>query len=87
MVSHFTDLFINREYQFSLGVDEETGLHYLSTLITRDGLHLLAQYEAYYRIEAEEFMRFRDNPASAKEFIDTCRRNGHRDRLISSLPE
>lgn len=82
MTSHFTDLFINREHQFSLGVDGETGSHYLSTLITKDGLHHLAQYEAYYRIEAEEFMRFRDNPASAIEFIDTCRRNGHQDRLI-----
>lgn len=82
MVSHFTDLFINREHQFSLGVDEETGWQYLSTLITKDGLHQLAQYEAYYRIDAEEFIRFLDNPPSAIEFINTCRRNGHRDRLI-----
>lgn len=83
MVSRFIDLFINREYQFSLGVDKETGLHYLSTFITNDGLHHLAQYEAYYHIEAEDFLRFRDDPASAKAFIDTCRKNGHRDRLIS----
>ena len=82
MVSHFTDLFINRELQFSLGVDEKTGSHYLSTLVTKDGVHHLAQYEAYYCIDAEEFTRFLNNPASAMEFIDTCRRNGHQDRLI-----
>ncbi len=82
MANRFTDLFVSREYQFSLGVDEQAGSRYLSTPITKNGLHHLAEYEAYYRIEAEEFARFRNDPASAVEFIDTCRKNGHRDRLI-----
>ena len=82
MRPRFTDLIVDRERQFSLGVDSRTGSHYLSTTITRDGHHHLADYEAYYRIEPEEFARFRDDPASAAEFVQTCRRNGHRDRLI-----
>lgn len=82
MTHHFTDLFIDREHQFSLGVDQETGWHYLSTPITKDGAHHLAAYEAYYRIDAEEFARFRTDPASARDFVYACHRNGNRHRLI-----
>jgi len=80
--SRFTDLFVSRQHQFSLGVDTQTGAHYLSTPITQDGLHHLAEYEAYFRLGPDEFARFRDEPASAAEFVETCRRNGDRERLI-----
>ncbi len=78
----FTDVVVYRSQQFTLGIDNETGAHYLSTLITKDGRHHLAEYEAYFRIAPDEFTRFRDDPASAAVFIATCRRNGNRDRLI-----
>lgn len=78
----FSDVVVYRIQQFTLGFDNKTGAHYLSTPITKDGQHHLAEYEAYFRIDPDEFTRFRDDPASAAEFIATCRRNGNRDRLI-----
>lgn len=83
MAERFSDQFTDRTHRFSLGVDTLTGATYLSTPITKDGVHHLVEYEAYFRISAEEFARFRDDPASADDFIETCRRNGNRDRMIA----
>lgn len=82
MSDRFTDLYINRAHRFTLGIDARTGDHYLSTPVTMDGEHHLAEYEAYFRVNDDEFMRFRDDPSSAAPFLDACRRNGNRDRLI-----
>ena len=82
MTNRFTDLFVSRQHRFTLGVDSQTGANYLSTPVTKDGQHQLAEYEAYFRIDPDEFARFHDEPALAAEFVETCRRNGHRDRLI-----
>jgi hypothetical protein len=82
MAKRFEDQFIDRPHRFSLGMDRLTGEPYLSTPITKDGQHHLAEYEAYFRISADEFARFRDDPSSASGFIEACRSNGHRDRLI-----
>mgnify|MGYP006900077540 CR=1 FL=1 len=91
MTSRFKDLIVNREYQFSLGVDTATGNHYLSTPITKDGQHSVeyrgrhthaVEYEARFGIDLKEFKRFRDHPAETKNFITICRENGNGDRLI-----
>jgi hypothetical protein len=82
MTERFEDQYVDRAHRFSLGVDRVTGEPYLSTPITKDGVHHLAEYEAHFRISADEFARFRADPSAADGFIEACRSNGHRDRLI-----
>lgn len=80
MTQRFTDLFISRPHRFSLGKDQQTGALYLSTAIS--GAVRAVEYEAYFRISAEEFERFHAEPSRAKSFLEDCRQHRNGDRLI-----
>lgn len=70
-LQRFEDSFISREYRFSLGIDRETGRHYLSTPVS--GVNRAAEWEAYFAISEDQFRRFRADPAIADRFTEDCR--------------
>lgn len=81
MPRRFVDIAVFRTQRFSLGRDEETGAYYLSTPVS--GVNRAAEYEAYFRISAEEFERYRADPDGAEAFLEACRNHGNEDRRLS----
>lgn len=68
----------SRENKLSLGVDTETGGHYLSIPVK----NTLIDYEEYYAISPGEYDRFGQDQGSAAAFAEECRRRLQDDRLI-----
>lgn len=81
MTRHFIDIVVFRTQRFSLGVEDGTGIHYLSTPIS--GFNRAAEYEAYFRISAEEFEHYRSSPHAAEPFLEACRNHGNEDRRMA----
>jgi hypothetical protein len=79
----FIDDFVSREQRFCLGRDCVTGGYYLSTPVS--GAVRAAEFEAYFRIEAEEYALFRAEPQRAAQFAEDCRMGRQRARLIAPL--
>jgi len=80
MTQRFTDLYVSRRRRFSLGKDQRSGELYLSTPIS--GSVRAVEYEAYFRISAEEYARFSADPSRTESFLEECRQHLHTDRLI-----
>ncbi|MBF0678824.1 MAG: hypothetical protein IR164_07790 [Devosia sp.] len=80
MTQRFTDLYVSRRHRFSLGKDQQTGGLYLSTPIS--GSVRAVEFEAYFRISAEEYARFSADPSLTESFLEECRQHLHSDRLI-----
>lgn len=80
MENRFRDNFVSPEHRFSLGTDQETGGYYLSTPVS--GFTAVAEWEAYFSIDLEQFARFRADPSSADDFTEDCRMGRNRERLI-----
>ncbi|HEX3298044.1 MAG TPA: HEAT repeat domain-containing protein [Nocardioides sp.] len=76
----FTDVMVSREEQFSVGVEEESGRHYISVPVS----HGLVYYEEYFEIDLPTFERYCADPESAREFVARCDRREMDDRLIFS---
>ncbi|NMA97864.1 MAG: hypothetical protein GX970_07110 [Phyllobacteriaceae bacterium] len=81
--TRFVDDFISREQRFSLGRDQETGCYYFSTPVSN--AVRAAEYEAYFRIDVEEYARFRADPDQAAQFAEDCRMGRQAGRLIAPL--
>ena len=58
----FTDVMVSREEQFSVGVEEESGRHYISIPVS----HGLVYYEEYFEIDLPTFERYCADPESAR---------------------
>lgn len=69
-LKHAKDLFVSREHYYSLGVDEDTGRHYLSIPVTNGRV----EYEEYYEIDRLAFERYMADPQAAIDFAERCRR-------------
>ncbi|WP_439622243.1 hypothetical protein [Shinella sp.] len=78
MPHRFVDIVVFRAHRFSLGLEEETGAYFLSTPVS--GFNRAVEYEAYFRISADEFERYRRQPDAADDFLETCRNHGNEDR-------
>ncbi|MFJ4657937.1 hypothetical protein ACIP5Y_42280 [Nocardia sp. NPDC088792] len=78
----FDDRFFSREYWFSLGREEGTGKYYLSIPVSSGTV----DYEEYYEIPKLTFDRFMQNPSSAVEFAEKCRRQEMDLLLIVPAP-
>ncbi|GAB4587641.1 hypothetical protein [Nocardia sp. IFM 10818] len=74
----FDDKFVSRDHWFSLGIEEETGKHYLSIPVSAQ----IVDYEEYYEIDQSTFDKFMHDPASAVEFAEKCRRQEMDSLLI-----
>jgi hypothetical protein len=83
MEARFIDDFVSREQRFSLGRDRVTGEYYLSTPVS--GAVRAADYEAYFKIDAEEYALFRAEPQTAAQFLEDCRMGRQGARLIAPL--
>lgn len=78
MPHRFVDIVVFRAHRFSLGLEEETGAYFLSTPVS--GFNRAVEYEAYFRISADEFERYRRQPDAADDFLESCRNHGNEDR-------
>ncbi|WP_067565356.1 hypothetical protein [Nocardia acidivorans] len=74
----FNDQYFSREYRFSPGIEEETGKHYLSIPASSG----VVDYEEYYEIDQPTFDRYMQNPSSAVDFAEKCRRREMDSLLI-----
>ena len=74
----FKDVAVSREERFSVGVDEDSGKHYVSIPVANG----LVDYEEYYEIDQATFERYCADPGSGREFVARCRRREMDDRLI-----
>lgn len=81
MSERFTEHFVSRTERFTLGLDQRTGSYFLSTPVS--GYVRAAEYEAHFRISADEYARFRSEPESAATFLEDCRLGRNADRLIN----
>ncbi len=74
----FKDVAVNREERYSLGVEEDSGKHYVSIPVSNG----LVDYEEYYEIDQPTFERYRADLGSARDFVTRCRKREMDDRLI-----
>jgi predicted transcriptional regulator len=74
----FIDAFVFREDRFSVGVEQETGKHYLAIPVSNG----LIEYEEYYEIGKEMFDRLPNNIVELRAFAQECRLRHEDDRLI-----
>jgi len=58
-----------REERYSVGVEEDSGKHYVSIPVSNG----LVDYEEYYEIDQRTFERYRADPDSARDFVMRCR--------------
>ncbi|WP_330182173.1 hypothetical protein OHB26_38600 [Nocardia sp. NBC_01503] len=78
----FDDQYFSREHWFSLGVEEGTNKHYLSIPVSSG----IVDYEEYYEIDQPTFDRYMQNPSSAVDFAEKCRRQEMDSLLMIPAP-
>ena len=64
----FNDTFISRSECFSLGIEQDSGRHYLSIPISQPRV----DYEAFYRLSAQEYQLFLNDAAACGDFLARC---------------
>lgn len=74
----FKDVVMNRQERFSVGVEEDSGKHYVSIPVSNG----LVDYEEYYEIDLLTFERYCADLESARDFVERCRKREMDDRLI-----
>lgn len=74
----FQDTSFSREHRYSLGLETDSGRHYLSIPVSNG----LVDYEEYYEISAADHGRYGLDEAAAVAFADECRRHEHDELLI-----
>jgi hypothetical protein len=74
----FKDVVVCREERFSIGVEESSGRYYLAIPVSNS----LVDYEEYYEIDREAFVRYQANPKTALGFVERCRNRDADKHLI-----
>ncbi|MGE2715207.1 hypothetical protein ACQI4L_14200 [Mycolicibacterium litorale] len=74
----FEKAFVSREHRYSLGIETDSGGHYLAIPVSNQ----LIDYLEYYKLSDDEYRAMRDNVNQAIDFADSCRRREHDDRLF-----
>jgi len=77
----FEDVYFSREERYSIGIEKESGRHYLSIPVTN---HMI-DYEEYYEISESDYNIFLSDPAAAVNFADQCKRR-EKDALLIVKP-
>lgn len=77
------DEYFSRENLYSLGIDRDSGAHYLSIPVSAGPF----DYEEYYRLDDDKYARFLEDPAAAIAFAWECRRQEHDDLLLEKARE
>ncbi|OBA85078.1 hypothetical protein A5642_24790 [Mycolicibacterium mucogenicum] len=74
----FSDVFVSKGDRYSIGVELDSGSHYVSTPVSNG----VVDYEEYYAISAEQSDAFLSDTTAAIEFVEACRRREYDDLLI-----
>jgi len=77
----FKDVVVNRDERYSVGVEEDSGKHYVSIPVSNG----LVDYEEYYEIDQPTFERYRADLGSARDFVARCRKH-EMDHLLIVKP-
>lgn len=64
----FNDTFISRTERFSLGVEQDSGRHYVSIPVSLGQV----DYEAFYTLSAQEYQLFLSNAEACARFLARC---------------
>jgi hypothetical protein len=78
----FRDEYVSRDDFYSLGVDEDTGGHYLSIPVSVG----IADYEERYGLTPDEYRALLADAVAARALADACRRREHDERLLEPPP-
>lgn len=73
----FVDLFVSREKQFSVGIDECLNKYYVSFPVPT--ANRLCEYEVYFELPLELQIYVKANPLSLEPFVIDCRCGKHFD--------
>ncbi len=77
----FEDTFFSFEERYSIGIEKESGLHYLSIQVSNH----MVDYEEYYKISENEYNLFHSNPAMSIDFAKQCKKR-KKDALLIIKP-
>jgi hypothetical protein len=77
----FQDIYVSKEQRFSIGVETQSGQHYLSIPVSNSQV----DYEEYYQLTPEMFQTFSADPNAALAFVEQCRLR-ERDELLLMKP-
>lgn len=78
MPVRFTDALVNVAERYSLGLEEESGRHYVAIPVTSGAV----DYTEFYAIDRPAFDSFLLDPAAALAFVVRCRARELDDLLI-----
>ncbi len=70
--------YISEQNRYGLGVDMDSGKHFLAIPVTIG----VADYNEYYEVSSEVFERYLTNPDAALAFAEECRLRDHDELLI-----
>ena len=74
----FKDTYFSREHRYSLGIESESGTHYLEIPVS----NRMVDYSEGYKLSPEEYELFMSDTAAAFEFANSCRRREQDARLF-----
>ncbi|ASI93745.1 hypothetical protein [Vibrio rotiferianus] len=74
----FIDTKVSKEGRYSLGIEQESGEHYISIPVANS----YVDYEEYYRLSIDEYAALHVSSNQAVEFAEKCRRRECDERLI-----
>lgn len=77
----FQDSYFSREDRYSLGIEIESQMHYVSIPVSNG----IVDYEEYYQITAEQYQTFLENRPEVIAFVESCRRR-ERDEFLIQKP-
>lgn len=77
----YNDTFFSRADKYSIGVETDSGLYYVSIPVSNGPL----DYEEYYQIDREQYDAFLTDTTAAIAFAESCRRH-ERDQLLIEKP-
>jgi hypothetical protein len=70
--------YISKQDRYGLGVDSDSGKHFLGIPVTNG----FADYNEYYEVTRDVFDRYLANPDAALAFAEECRLREHDELLI-----
>lgn len=74
----FNDIFVSKEGRFSVGVEESSGVLYVSIPVSNG----MVDYEEYYEVDRGIFEMCQSDMPAALEFVGQCQRRERDDLLI-----
>lgn len=74
----FVNTYFSEQNRYWLGVESDSGCHFAAIPVSNQ----MVDYVEAYRITDNEYEAFMNDPVSATEFVESCRRHEQDDRLF-----